>query len=213
MNPHRRFRLVLAVALICAAAGVRAGAYEDFFKAVQLDDARTVSSLLARGFDPNSSDERGHRALYVALRDGSFGVAQALFASPELQVDAANAYGETALMMAALRGQTDWVQRLLARGARVQREGWTPLHYAASGPEPQLITLFLERGAAIDARAPNGNTALMMAAAYGAIDGADLLLARGADSKLRNAAGASAAELARRAGRDGLAERLERAAR
>ena len=30
-----------------------AGAYEDFFRAVKVDDASTIQSLLRRGLDPN----------------------------------------------------------------------------------------------------------------------------------------------------------------
>jgi len=40
-------------------------------------------------------------------------------------------------MMAALRGSLEWTQRLIERGAAINRDGWTPLHYAASGPEPK----------------------------------------------------------------------------
>jgi ankyrin repeat protein len=75
-----------------------------------------------------------------------------------VDIDAANANGETPLMMAAMRGQVAWVQRLLERGAKVNREGWTPLHYAAAGPSVPVIELLLTRGAAIDARSPNGTT-------------------------------------------------------
>jgi ankyrin repeat protein len=71
---------------------------------------------------------------YLALRDDAPTVAVALLASPALKVDAANAKGETALMMAALRGRLDWTHKLVERGAKVQREGRSPVHYAATGP-------------------------------------------------------------------------------
>ena len=104
-----------------------AGSYEDFFVAVANDDARTVQALLVRGFDPNTVGPRGQVPLYAALQAGSLKVADALWQHPSLQIDAANATGETPLMMAALRGQLDWCQRLVARGAPVDRNGWTPL--------------------------------------------------------------------------------------
>lgn len=206
-----RWLSTLGLALLLAAGGgdARAGAYEDFFRAVRGDDARAVNALLARGFDPNAPDENGQVGLYLALRDGSPNVAAALLASRELKVDAVNTANETPLMMAALRGQMDWAQRLLDRGAQVNRDGWTPLHYAATGPEPKLVALLLDRGAAIEAHSPNRTTPLMMAAGYGAIDAADLLHKRGADTRSRNDAGLNAADFARRAGRDALAKRLE----
>jgi uncharacterized protein len=203
------FYLFVAMYFSCA----RAGAYEDFFRAVEFDDARTVTQLLERGFDPNSADPKGQVGLFLALRGESFKAAQALLAHPDLKVDTANAVGETPLMITALRGSVEWSQRLIERGAAVNREGWTPLHYAASGPQPKVLALLLDRGAAIDAAAQNGATALMMAASYGSEDGATLLLARGANPGLRDKRGQSAADFARSAGRDKLALRLEQAAR
>jgi len=180
---------------------------------VNIDDARTVNQLLARGFDPNSPNTRGLPALVQAVRDESPKVMAALLAHPDLKVDATTPANETALMMAALAGQVDWAQKLLAHGAQVNREGWTPLHYAASGPQPQLLTLLLDKGAAVDARSPNGTTPLMMASRYGNEEGAQLLLTRGADARLRNDQGLTAVDFARTGGREKLAARLEQAAR
>ena len=202
-----------AATMALSAGAARAGDVEDFFKAVELDNPRWLRRLLDAGFDPNTADERGQGALFLAMRDGCFAVAELLLARPEMNVDSANAKGETPLMMAALRGHVAWVPRFIERGAAVHRSGWSPLHYAASGPEPKLLALLLEAGAVIDAPSPNGTTPLMMAAGYGAIDGATLLLARGADARLRNAVGLSAADFARRAGREPLAEQLVRAVR
>ena len=206
-------RLFLHLLLAIGFSSANAGAYEDYFRAVSDDNARTVSGLLERGFDPNSPDERGQVGLYLALRDGSLKVAATLLAHPALKVDAVNAADETPLMMAALRGNLEWTQRLIDRGAKVSRSGWTPLHYAASGPEPKLLTLLLDRGAPIDAPSPNGTTPLMMAAQYGSPDAAEVLLARGADPKARNALGLTAADFARQGGREALAARLGAAAK
>jgi len=99
----------------------------------------------------------------------------------------------------------------MARGAKVHGEGWSPLHYAATGPEPEFVRLLLEKGAPVDARSPNGSTPLMMAARYGSEASVDLLLARGADPKLRNQRDLTAADFARMDGRESLAKRLESA--
>lgn len=211
MMYYLRLLVYLFVSFIFSSA--HAGAYEDFFRAVNVDNVRTVNQLLERGFDPNAADEKGQVGLYLALREGSLQVAEALLKHPGLKVDAVNAADETPLMMAALRGNLEWTQRLLDRGAQLNRKGWTPLHYAASGPEPKVVSLLLDRGAEIEARSPNGTTPLMMAARYGAYDAAERLLARGADPRARNDLGLGAADFARQGDREALAVKLEQAAR
>jgi hypothetical protein len=206
-------KLLLIVVAIGFSSLARAGAYEDFFKAVELDDARAVGQLLGRGFDPNTPDDKGQHPLYLALRGEAFKVAAALIEHPQLKPDQANEAGETPLMMAALKGSIDWVQRLLERGAAVQREGWTPLHYAATGPEPRTVELLLAARATVDAPSPNRSTPLMMAARYGSEGSVRLLLARGADARLRNDREMSAADFARSAGREALAAQLDAAAK
>lgn len=214
MKGRRWITLRLAISMAAAALGwasagaAQAGLKEDFFKAIELDRPQFVRSVIDAGFDPNTPDDRGQTGLILAMREGCFAAAEALLDFKQIEIDRPNAAGETALMMAALRGHEAWVLRLLERGAAVNRSGWSPLHYAASGPEPKVVALLLARGANVDALSPNGSTPLMMAAGYGAIDGAALLLARGADARLRNRAGLDAAAFARRAGRDALADRI-----
>ena len=205
INTFKTF-VYLFVALMVSSS--HAGAYEDFFVAVGRDDGDAVAQLLQRGFDPNSRSPEGQAALHLAMRDGSPKVAEALWRHPSLDIDAVNGSGETPLMLAALRGQLEWARRLIERGAKVHRAGWSPLHYAATGPEPKVVALLLDRGAPIDARSPTQNTPLMMAARYGAEANVDLLLARGADKRLRNDRELDAAGVASLAGRDFLLKRL-----
>ena len=204
----------LAFALVFSTAN--AGAYEDFFLAVRTDDGAAVEALLVRGFDPNSRDEKGQSALFLSQREGSFKVASALLLHPQLRIDLLNAAGESALMMAALKGHVDWVIRLIDKGARLEgpaRAAWTALHYAATGPEPRAVQALLARGALVNARSPNGTTPLMMAARYGAEASVGLLLQAGADATLQNEAALNAADFARLAGREPLALRLAPAGR
>jgi len=191
----------------------QAGSYEDFFQAVVSDDASMIRALLQRGFDPNARDPQGQTGLYLAMRSNASQAADALLKAPSIEVDALNEAGETALMMAALKGHTGWVRRLLETGAKVDKTGWTPLHYAATGPEPAVVKLLLERGAAIDARSPNRSTPLMMAAQYGSEASVELLLLQGADPRAKNDLGLGAADFARLAKRDELAAKLDRLAR
>lgn len=209
----QNIRTFFYLAVAATVLPVLAGSYEEFFRAVENNDQRSVAALLARGFDPNTRDEKGQVGLFLTFRGGSLDVAEVLVSHPQIEVDAANSLGETPLMMAALRGNLEWCRRMLDMGARLEREGWTPLHYAATGPEYRVVEFLLNRGAAVDALAPDKSTPLMMAATYGSEASVGLLLSRGAAARLRNARGQRAEDLARSVGRHALADRLQRATR
>lgn len=212
MNRRNYLRFVTYLTVTTGVSKANAGSYEDFFTAIQRDDASAIAALLGRGFDPNTRDSDGQVGLLLALRADSLNAAQALMQHPALQVDASNTAGETPLMMAALKGRLAWCRRLLDLGAALQKRGWTPLHYAASGPEPAVVKLMLDRGASVDAESPNRTTPLMMAARYGREESVDLLLTGGADVRRTNDRGLDAVEFARLGGRESLVERLAKRA-
>jgi len=206
---RRWFKYLIYLIVLIGISDSNAQSYVEFFRAVDRDDNATVAQLLSQGFDPNSRDERGQTALHLALRDNSPHVAEVLWKHPRLDVNARNATDETPLMIAALRGQFEWVVRLLDRGAAMHQDGWSPIHYAATGPEPKVVAFLLDRGAPLEALSPNRTTPLMLAAGYGAEANVDLLLARGADRSRRNDRGFDAAAFARQAGREFLVQRLQ----
>jgi ankyrin repeat protein len=100
------------------------------------------------------------------------------------------------------------VQLLVKRGAKINRSGWTPLHYACSGPDNGVALWLIAQGADINARSPNGTTPLMMSVRYGPVDLAEDLLKAGADRMLRNEQHLDAADFALAAGRDQLLQLL-----
>ena len=210
---RKYFQLVVYLIVITCTSQVRADPKVDFFRAIKVDNARGVTELLAQGVDPNSLSEQGVSALFLALREGSGKVVQALLAHPALRIDEPNANNETPVMMAALHGNLEATRQLLDRGAKLNRPGWTPLHYAACSPEPKVVAYLLDRGADIEAPSPNRTTPLMMAARYGAEDSSLLMLSRGASTSARNDLGMDAAAFARQAAREPLAQRLEKVPR
>ena len=194
--------------LASCAASVHAGAHEDFFTAIRRDNAGSIERLLERGFDPNTLDEKGQTGLMLALQLDSMRAFNALLGARKLNVEIRNTKDESPLMLAAIKGYLDAVRALLARDADVNKTGWTPLHYAASGTQPQqveVIALLLEHYAYIDAASPNGTTPLMMAAQYGTDASVHLLLSEGADPTLKNQLGLTAVDFALRAEREELA--------
>lgn len=202
----------LAVLLAASTLGLTAlagPAEDELLIAAQRDDGKRVMVLMLRGADPNARNAKRQTALHVALSQESERAVKSLLEHPGLDVNAINQAGETPLMLAALKGRVDWAESLLARGALVNEPGWNALHYAASGPSPDLVSWLLAKGAEIDAPSPNGTTALMMAAGYGPLTSVERLLKAGADPTRRNQQGLSAADFARRAGHDKLAQQLD----
>lgn len=191
----------------------KAGSYDDFFRAIKEDDPKVVRNLLNRGFDPNTLNPNRVHGLYMALQDGSLKVAQVLIDSPKTNVEWRTPQDESPLMMAALKGHTELVRKLIARDADVNKTGWAPLHYAATGGHLKIMEMLLEEHAFIDAQSPNGTTPLMMAAHYGSTAAVKLLLEAGADPQMKNELGLTAVDFARRANRPEAAELISAAAR
>lgn len=183
-----------------------------FFRAVQTDDASTVRKMVGATVNANERNPvGGDTALVLAVREDAINVFQALLEHPGTDLEATAANGNTALMMAAFKRNKEAVNALLAKGAKVNRAGWTPLHYAAAAGDEEITGLLAERGAKLDALSPRQSgayTPLMMAAREGHDATAQLLLKRGAKPGLKNTEGLTAAQIAERAGHTGLAQAI-----
>jgi ankyrin repeat protein len=204
------FRYAIYLIVFAGFSSAHAGSYDEFFAAIKRDHPAMMKGLLAQGVDPNTVDELGSPGLVFALRIESYEAAAVLIDSPKLLVNAANPQGETALMMACLRAQQALAARLVQRGAAINRDGWSPLHYAAAGEDERMVAWLLQRAAEVNATAPNGNTPLMMAAQTGASASVEMLLAKSADVNRLNLMNLSAADIAEQGGRDHLAQRLRK---
>ncbi len=202
-------KIFVFIAFIFSTSLGTAGSYDDFFKAVKFDDLRVVQRLLQRGFDPNTVNPDGVPALMLAVRESSLKVAELLAAHPQTMAEVRNDKDESALMLAALKGHLNLVQKLVENDADVNKTGWTPLHYAASGGHVPVIDYLLENSAYIDAESPNGTTPLMMAAMYGSPESVKTLIQAGADPTLKNQLGLSALDFAVRGQRPNAIELMQ----
>jgi uncharacterized protein len=185
------------LAILCLPSLSHAGAYDDFFQAVKLDDSEEISSLLKRGLDPNLIEaERGDTGMILALRENSMKVFDVLLNARGNDLETKARNGDTALMVAAYKGNKRAVEALLGKQAQVNRPGWTALHYAAAVGRNDIVQLLLDNSAYIDAESPNKTTPIMMAARAGHILTVKLLLDEGADASLKTTEGRTAIDFA-----------------
>ena len=195
---------------LCAAQAV-ADEASDWWVYVTNDHAHRIAPLLKQGANPNRATPDGQPTIMQAMRDKAWKVYDLVAADPRTDVNAANRQNETPLMFLAVLGETTRAKALIARGAQVNRLGWTPLHYAASKGKIDMVNLLLAQRAIVNAPAPDGTTPLMMGAYSRSKPVVDRLLAAGADPTTRNLQGLSAADWARSVKEARLAETLEAA--
>lgn len=204
-------RVALAAALwFGVAQAALADPVTDFFRAVQIDNAGAVKSLSGAAVDPNMADPiSGETALILAMREDSMNVFKVLLADPRVKLELAAPNGNTALMMAAFKRNMPAVQALLAKGAAVNRPGWTPLHYAGAGGDAEIVRVLLAHKADVNAPSPGKLTPLMLAAREGQESSVQALLDAGADTSLKNNEGLTAAQIAERADKPRIANAIE----
>jgi ankyrin repeat protein len=206
-----KFLHVIALAgwLGHAAPALSGDIRDDIIQSIKLDDAADVRIQLARGAEANMSDADGNTLLMVAAREGSTASVQVLLEAGA-KVYLVNAFGDTALLLATFAGHDAIALDLLSRGAslRPNRHGWTPLMYAAFNGHEKLVRAYLP-ASEVNAATNTGMTALMVASMNGHEGIVHLLLAAGADTRMRTKGGQSATDLALERGNTDIAELLE----
>lgn len=211
---------------------------QDMIDAVKAGDAERVAALLHENPElAGARAGNGDSAVLLAAYYGHRPIAEALLrAGPQLTVfeaaasgqadrvaallrehpELAHAYahdGWTALHLAAFFGHTAAAEALLAGGADVHAwsrnsQGNQPLHAAAAGDHPELVSLLIIAGADVGARAAESFTALHSAAQNGNTAIIRALLDAGADPNAATADGRTPLDLAIAAGRQGAADLL-----
>ena len=169
-------------------------------------NAAVIEKLLDAEADPNAATEMGETALMACARTGSADALEALLDHGAKANAREASHGQTALMWAATQADPDVVRVLLAHGADVHarsdshllpvnlgdgdpfedhvmqpQRGSTPLLFAARRGRIENARLLLDAGADVNEKAPNGESALVLASFSGQGEFAAFLLERGAD--------------------------------
>lgn len=194
---------------LASVAPAWAGVYDEILIAARDNRTEQVMDLVRRGMDPNTSDPSGMTLLMFAANNGNMELLDFLLRN-RANTMKYNRYGDTALALAALRGHAPIVRRLIEAGADLSGPGWAPLQYAAFAGHADVVRLLLAKKPDLDKRAPNRQTALMLAARNGHQEVVKLLIEADADMDLTDADGQSAMNLARKSGNTEIADYLKR---
>jgi len=154
---------------------------QDLFLAVNHHDVAGVQALLKQGADPNARNGLEFTPLDVASASHQTDVMETLLRSGA-RVDAPSPYG-TALTFAALGGNTEGIDLLLAKGANIdasRADGITVLMLVSRTGADKAVRELIRRKANINAKDSSGTTALMYAAREGQQEVGRVLLAAGA---------------------------------
>ncbi|XP_037486635.1 serine/threonine-protein phosphatase 6 regulatory ankyrin repeat subunit A-like isoform X1 [Triticum dicoccoides] len=144
---------------------------------------RTARSLdggkgrLREAVEGATASNCGARALHVAAVHGRMPVCAYLVEDLQVNVDATDESGETALSYAAVNGTVNVVRYLLDHGANPDKSGpgnRTPLHMAVAKGNCEIVKVLLSKGADVNCYSDSG-TPLHIAAVFG-LDGAMKIL-------------------------------------
>jgi len=178
--------------------------------------ATVITYLLEKGADPNLPDSSGETPLMIVATRNNLAATTALLAY-KASVYPRNQQKKTVLHLAAGALNATIVKALLAVRPEVgassagvdireveidvrDEQGRTPLLLAADneGRVPdEVMELLLTKGADINARDNDGNTALMLTAKSGSIAGVDFLIQHNANVNVKNQSGKTAIQFAR----------------
>jgi len=196
-----------------------------------------IKRLLSMGAAVDTEAMHGQMALHSAAAEGHNECVRTLIAAGAPLDHGASNDGFTPLHHAAMSGKPKTVKLLLTSGASLDardHRGLTALHWAVfanrsveihvytdlggthdtyyePADEPKSVVLLLEAGAPIDAVDNRGNTPLHEAAALGAVNAGEILLARGADTRVKNREGKTAKQLATTRGYQDFAAKISAA--
>jgi ankyrin repeat protein len=186
-------------------------------RAVQMQMPGIAQLLIDASADVRKANYYGVTPLYVAARTGDTVATQMLLAAGA-DANAALPAGETVLMTAAKAGSPGVVRALLTGGvesvtlAELRAARAAARVAEGAGYTAQTNPAIAPNYADVNARERwYGRTALMVAAAEGHADVADLLIEAGADLNLLDQEGSSALSLARSYGNLDVAAKLEAA--
>lgn len=145
------------------------------------------SLLNEGGANIREKNEEGQTALHLAVLNSHISVISLLL-EKGAEIEASDKDGNKPLYIAAKSGNLSLVEALLSFNAQVEsfnvKTQTTAFYQAIENDHETVAKSLLEHGADIDARVPNGRTALCSAVVLGKLNLVEFLLRHGANKRL-----------------------------
>ncbi|XP_066023841.1 ankyrin-2-like isoform X3 [Pocillopora verrucosa] len=157
--------------------------YTPLMVAAFIGKLHAVKWFLEKGATVACEDKGGWNVLHFAAESGDTDIISLLHTHLS-NIESKTGQGLTPLMVAAFTGKLRAVKWLLEKGATVaceDKRGWSPLHHAAKGGDPDTIDLILTHLPDVDSKTADGETPLIIAVSDGELQGVKYLLERGAN--------------------------------
>jgi ankyrin repeat protein/class 3 adenylate cyclase/tRNA A-37 threonylcarbamoyl transferase component Bud32 len=168
---------------------------KNLLHAALFGDTTVIQQCFDKGADVNTRDFNGDTPLIIAVKYRHNAIVPFLLNNKEININAKNKYGITALMIASVRDDQPTVQTLLNKGAEINAQDdfhRTAFFYAASFQTDTAILQALFRNQAdINIKANDDMTPIISDAMNGYTNIAKFLLDRGADVNVKDVSGAT----------------------
>ena len=176
-----------------------------------VQDANTVNRVddNSQQTNINAEDENGrtqsiwHTRLMSAVQSNNIPYMKTLLNTPGVDVNKADSFHDTALILAVQRGHVECVKVLIDAGVdvnQVDHLGGTALILAAEFGHFKCVKVLIDAGVDVNKADSGGNTALILAARFGHFECVEVLIDAGVDVNEVNIFGDTALILAARFG-------------
>lgn len=182
----------------------------DAIKLAELGDYWAVINLLRQWHkDRPVYNDEGLSPLQSAVVNNNIAEIRRLL--PTENIHSPDAYGFTVAHHAAWVGDPKIIDLLRDHGSdfKVANDGWTPFLIAAQRGNIAAVSKFIKMRTAIDSTTNTGNNALHLATEGQHLTVVDMLIRKGANTKLTNDAGETPLDIAKRIGNDKLIRKLD----
>eukprot|EP01096_Ripella_sp_DP13-Kostka_P005091 TRINITY_DN1775_c2_g1_i1.p1 TRINITY_DN1775_c2_g1~~TRINITY_DN1775_c2_g1_i1.p1 ORF type:complete len:550 (-),score=176.40 TRINITY_DN1775_c2_g1_i1:5-1654(-) len=163
-----------------------------------------ASALLQKGMIPNLKNAQDKTPIHLAVLSGHLEAVKAVLLTSQavVQVNEPDKTGLSAIQYCMELDDLDCFRFLLEYGANInyvdEETGEGLLHYAVQVDFWKGITLLVDKGLNVNQMSKLGNTPLHLAAQFGLMACSAALLSVGSSTLIRNRAGLTAADLAKR---------------